>query len=99
VVNVEVGQLWKVTTETFYTSGEHNQYKRPVKIGKGEIIEIRYPCAWHFRTKDDNYFHCTLETLMKNAVLYGKIREKVRFGNNCKTEEILRLYLYDKLGK
>ena len=40
---IAVGQIWEVTTETFLTSGDSSKYKRPIKLSKGEKIEIRYP--------------------------------------------------------
>ena len=92
---IKVGQIWEVTTDEFMTSGESNDYKRPLKLAKGEKIEIRYPYAWHFRTEDSHYLHANSEMILQNCRLFGEIFDKVRFQNKAKFEEILRLRLYD----
>ena len=94
---IAVGQIWEVTTETFLTSGDSSKYKRPIKLSKGEKIEIRYPYDWHFRTEDDHYLHAREDHISQNAKLYGIIWEKVRFNNNAKLKEILDLRLFDKV--
>ena len=93
---VEVGQLYIVTTGSFWTSGKNNKFKRSVLLKKGEVIEIRYPYEWHFRTEDNHYFHVNPQVLEKNAVLFGTIWENVRFANRCELEDILKLGLYKK---
>lgn len=98
-MKVEVGQLWKVTTDNFYTSGERHKLKRPVNIQKDEIIEIRFPYAWHFRTIDAEYFHCTEEMLKENAEPYGMIYEEVRFNNRASLKEIVDIGLYNNIQK
>lgn len=97
-IKIEVGQIWEVTTDNFLTSGKNNEYKRPMQLKKGEKIEIRYPFEWHFRTEDNHYFHCTVQMLLENCTIYGKILERIRFSNIAKLEEILRLRLYDKIN-
>ena len=92
---IKVGQIWQVTTDNFTTSGDHNKYKRPLKLAKGEKIEIRHPYAWHFRTEDSHYFHADAEMILQNCKLFGEIFDKVRLQNRANFEEILRLRLYD----
>ena len=94
-MGVEVGQLYIVQTDVFFTSGRFNKFNRPVNIKKDEIIEIRYPCRWHFRTEDNFYFHCKEDDLLLNCKLYGTIWEKVRFDNKTKLSDILKFKLYD----
>lgn len=96
-MKVQVGQLWKVKTDNFFTTGRHHKVKRPVNILKDEIIEIRFPYAWHFRTIDGEYFNCSEEMLIENAEPYGIIYEKVRFANKANLEQIIELGLYDNL--
>ena len=93
-MKIEQGQLWEVVTDNFWTSGNDNKYKRPVKLKKHEIIEIRYAYAWHFRTEDNYYFHATEKMILDNCNLFGVILGDVRFNNRAKLEEILRLELY-----
>jgi len=94
---MEVGNIYEVITDYFFTSGESNEYKRPIKLKKGEKIEIRYPYEWHFRTEDDNYFHADVEMIDKNCELLGKVSPSIRFENKANLEEILRLNLYVKV--
>ena len=97
---IEVWQIWKVTTDLFLTSGEDEAQKnwgRQTLIRKDELIEIRYPYAWHFRTIDNFYFHASHEAILQNCSLYWKIREKVRWNNNAKLEDIIKLNLFDKV--
>ena len=94
-MKIEQGQIWEVTKEGFLTSGEHNDYNRPLSLKIGEKIEIRYPYQWHFRTEDGNYFHATPEMIVSKCKLLGIIWGKIRWNNNAKLEEILRLKLYD----
>lgn len=94
---IEVGQIWKVTSDTFFTSGEKNKFERPVNILKDEFIEIRYPYEWHFRTYDNHYFHAKPEMIHQNCILHGVIWRKVRFANNCDLKIILDKELFDKV--
>lgn len=99
-MEIVVGQIWEVTTDSFATTGEKDKkLGRRVLLHKGEKIEIRYAYEWHFRTEDNHYFHATPETIKNNARLYGVIWENVRFGNSAKLDDILRLRLYDKRGQ
>lgn len=93
---VQVGQIWEVVSDCFLTSPER-EYKRSVKLDKGEKIEIRYPYKWHFRTADNHYFHVEEEYLLENCSLCGKIWDKVNWNNNAKLDEILKLSLFDKI--
>jgi hypothetical protein len=94
-IKVEVGQIWEVSTDTFFTSGDKDAHKRPTKLKQGERIEIRYPYAWHFRTEDNIYLHCSEEMLIQNAFLFGIIDYKVRQTNKATLYEILRLSLFE----
>lgn len=93
---IEVGQIYEVVTDSFLSSGRSNDYKRPVKLKKGEKIEIRYPFEWHFRTEDRIYLHCDPNVILENCELHGVILEHVSFNNKASLEEILRLRLYDR---
>jgi len=95
-MDIQVGQIWEVTSSSFLTSGENTKFNRQVMLKKGEFIEIRYPYEWHFRTEDDFYFHCNPETILLNCKFIGTIYEEIRFKKNAKLEEILRLELYEK---
>ena len=68
---------------------------RPVKMLVGDIIEIRYPFAWHFRTLDNHYYEASEETILEFARPVGKVFENVSFSNKATTEEIIRLRLYE----
>ena len=37
---IEQGQLWRVTTDEFCTSGEHNKFKRPVNETARSIAKM-----------------------------------------------------------
>jgi len=96
--NIHVGHIYEITTDNFFTSHKDG-YHRETKIRKGEKIEIRYPYEWHFRTEDNEYFHCTAEMIKENSSFFGKILGEVRFQNKATLEEILRLKLYKKKFK
>ena len=96
-MKIKVGQIWEVTTGRFLTSGRNNKYHRPIVIGKGEKIEIRYPYEWHFRAEDNSYFHASEIMIFENCKLIGIITESVRFRNKATLEEIIRLDLYKKV--
>lgn len=96
--DVNVGQIWEVTTELFLTSGQDKPLNRQVKLKKGEKLEIRYPYEWHFRTEDNQYFHCEEVMILQNCKLIGKIWEKIKWQNEAKLDEILRLRLYDPIN-
>lgn len=97
IIEIKTGDLFKITTDNFLTSGKEppTKHNRSVKLNKGEIIEIRYPYAWHFRTEDDFYFHATEKMIIDNCAFHGKIDEKIRSKNKAKLEEILRLDLFE----
>lgn len=102
-MKIEQGQIWKVTTDTFFTSLKNE--KRPgktarqIKLNEGEFIEIRYPYEWHFRTEDNEYFHANAEMIYKNCVYIGKILHDVWFKNKANLSEILKLELYEMEAK
>jgi len=93
---IEVGQLYKVTGDNFITTGTHHTIHRRVFIKKGEIIEIRFPYDWHFRTEDSSYFNATPETIVNNCEIVGTIYANVRFDNIASLKDILKLGLYTK---
>jgi hypothetical protein len=96
---VATGQIWQVTTDEFKTSGKHSRkgyMDRQTILNRTEYIEIRYPYEWHFRTCNDNqYFHCTEEMLLENAVLIGIINPDINFANKHKLKEIIINGLYE----
>jgi hypothetical protein len=97
-MEIKVGQIWKVTTDTFYTSKLNekrpDKIKRQTKLNNGEFIEIRYPFDWHFRTEDNEYFHAEPDMIYQNCMYIGEILQEVQFGNKANLEEIIRLKLY-----
>lgn len=95
-MHIQTGQIWEVTKEGFFTSGENNCFKRPIGLAVGEKIEIRYPYEWHFRTEDNNYFHAKPEMILEHCKFIGDILPEVKFANMANLEEILRLRLYRK---
>jgi hypothetical protein len=96
-MKIEQRMIFEVITDSFFTSGESNNSKRPVNILQGEKIEIRYPYAWHFRTEDNKYFHATKEMISLNCKPFGVILEKIAWENIAELSEILRLKLYTKI--
>jgi len=96
-INIEVGQLY-IVDKPFWTSGDTSEYGNNIKrkMAKGDIIEIRYPYEWHFRTVNNQYDHARTKTLAKYCTFYGKIHENVRFNNGRKLSEILAEELYIK---
>ncbi len=103
---VEVGDLYKVSTDDLWSSGEsHNgkgcdDFGRTVKslvnFKQGEIIEIRYAYQWHIRTSDNKYFHILPEKLVEHCMPFGKIKEDIRSMNNHNLKEIIDNQLFDK---
>lgn len=100
---VEVGDLYEIIDDDFFSSGEHRKRKEngrsvivKTNLNKGEIIEIRYPYAWHFRTIDGEYFHAEPEEIESKCKPFGKIKEETRFNNKKSLKEILEENLYDK---
>ncbi len=96
---IKVGQVWVVKTDNFKTSGRSNEFKRPVLLGKNELIEIRYPFEWHFRTLDDHYWHSEAKDILENCEIFGNIWRNVRFSNHCSLSEIINLSLLDAIGE
>lgn len=93
-MKVEVGQIYKVLAGGLITTNEGNDLKRRVIIEAGELIEIRYPYEWHFRTQDNQYYHVEKGNMLKNCKLFGKVIEQVRFNGKANLDEIIRLKLY-----
>jgi len=96
ISKIKVGQLYKVTGDNFITTGAHNTINRRVFFKKGEIIEIRFPYEWHFRTEDSSYFNATPETIVDNCEFIGTVYEPVRWDNIASLKDILKLRLYNK---
>lgn len=96
--DISQGKLLIVITDSFLTSGEDSCSKRQVHIQMGEIIEIRYPYQWHFRTIDNKYFHAKPEMVANNCDYFGSVLEEVRWHNRADLSEILRLRLYSGNG-
>jgi len=100
IKDIKQGQILKIVTDNFTTSGEDTLEKkylgnRAVLLRKHELIEIRYAYEWHFRTEDAIYFHATPEMIASNCEIFGVVDEKIEFNNNASLEEILRLGLYE----
>ena len=98
MIEIKVGQIWQVCTETFWSSKEdgnklNGRFIR-TKLNRDEYIEIRYPFAWHFRTVDNKYLHAEPSDIAQNCRLIGKINEDVRFSNGKKLQQILDEHLY-----
>lgn len=92
-VEIKVGDIYKVLDEGLITTNK-NGLKRRVHIEAGELIEIRYPYEWHFRTQDNQYYHVETENMLKNCKLFGKVIEQVRFNGKANLDDIIRLKLY-----
>lgn len=97
IADIEVGMLIKVD-KGFWTSGDKNShgFKSKIFIPKGEILEIRYPYQWHFRTQSNYYDHASAEVLVKNCSFFGAVKSDIRFENKHSLSEILEQELYHK---
>ena len=105
---IRQGQLWKVTTNELCGNirvrkeckhcGNITSITERVRLKEGDIIEIRYPYAWHFRTEDDRYIQAEPEVIRNNATLIGEVNEQTRFNNMHKLSEILERKLYTPLS-
>lgn len=97
-MKIQQGVLLQVFKDGFFanpaTVGETGD-PRPVKMIRGDIIEIRYPFAWHFRTLDNHYYEASEETILEFARPVGKVFDNVKMANKATTEEIIRLRLYE----
>jgi len=88
---VEVGQLFRVHT-AFFSELQHRESgrRKKLEIIPGDILEIRYAFAWHFRIADNNiYAHCTEDTLLSHCDFLGVIDYEVRQSNKSSLAEIL----------
>jgi len=101
VVKIEVGQIWQVIDGDFWSSEKSRYYsqefdKRQVRVNfkRGELIEIRYPFAWHLRTVDNIYIHAHPQDILKHCRYYGTIFEDVQQANRKDLKDILREKLY-----
>lgn len=93
---IEVGQLWEVKSDNFlvnlHASGATGG--RKVLLRRGEIIEVRFPFAWHFRTQDNIYMQAPEPEFREHCKFYGVIWSEVRFNNVAELKDILRLKLF-----
>lgn len=94
-IQIQQGQIWKVLTDDFCTTVESNKFSRPIKLIKNELIEIRYPYEWHFRTLDNNYWHAKPDQIIQHCELFGIIWGNVKFNNKCDLADIIKLSLYE----
>lgn len=105
---IRQGQLWKITTNEFCGNidvrkecehcGNVTRHTERVRLKEGDIIEIRYPYEWHFRTEDNRYIQAEPDVILNNATLIGKVNEDIRFNNRHKLNEILERKLYTPLS-
>lgn len=91
---IEVWQIRKVVKNGFLTSCKNNT-KRRILLNEGELIEIRFPTEWYFRTIDEMFFHANTKDILHCCELFWVIYENVRFNNKASLEEVVRLKLYD----
>ena len=92
--NITQGQIWIVNTDRFITSGRSNNFSRGILLKKYELIEIRYPFEWHFRTIDNNYWHAETSEILTHCKLFGKVWGNVSFSNIADLKDIINLSLY-----
>lgn len=102
-MSIKVGDLYEICSDDFWTSGKSSNKiidgrntTLKTNLKNGEIIEIRYPFEWHFRTVDSKYFHASPEEINKKCKPFGKIKEDTRFKNKMSLKEILEYKLYDE---
>ena len=97
---ISKGQIWEVVTERFMAQPNQltksDKKPRAVNLIKGEMIEIRYPFEWHFRTEDNQYFNASSAHILDNCKLVGVIWNNVQLSSCAELADILRLKLYDK---
>lgn len=95
-IDISVGMLLKVE-RGFWTSGKDRKLKEfaaKCYIPKGEIIEIRYPYEWHFRTQSNHYDHVSPDVLCKKCSFFGVVKDDIRFGNKHDLRQIIEQNLY-----
>ena len=92
---IEQRELLEVVTP-FLCNQSSEVIKRKIQLEVGEIIEIRFPYAWHFRTIDNVYLQADEDVLAVNTKAYGRVWENVAFRNQCNLKIILDNNLYEK---
>lgn len=94
-IRIETGQLF-IVDRGFWTSGNEKDggFKCKRFMPKGEVLEIRYPYAWHFRTSNNTYDHVDPKILKSKCSFFGVIHNDIRFNNKHKLKEILEENLY-----
>lgn len=73
-------------------------FKRSWYVTKNQILEIRYPYAWHFRNTCNTYAHAPEDILREHCSLFGYVDRKVRWENDKKLSEILSQDLFKPYG-
>lgn len=104
MIEIKVGQIWQVIDDEFWSSErsdsshklreEYEKRTIMINLKRGELIEIRYPTEWHYRTIDNLYLHSEPIDILKHCRLYGIINEDIRFNNRLKLKEILEQRVY-----
>jgi hypothetical protein len=94
-------ELWKCKKEigVAQKSYKEDEHHRKILIEKDEIVEFRYHHSVHFRTIDDIYCVLSEDVFYEHFEPYGKIYKDVKFANNCKLSDIIRLGLFHKEPK
>lgn len=98
-MKIEQGQIWKVETPmivNYDPIGKSEIGKRKILLEKGEMIEIRYPFAWHFRTEDNVYFQADEVNILKNCSFFGTIKDDICSMNRHSLKQILEMELFVK---
>ena len=112
---IDVGTLLRVETSFIalrhqnysYSTFQEGEFKsKPLSINdawyvtRGEVIEIRYPYAWHFRNNCNTYAQAPEDILRQNCSFFGVINPDIRFENRLSLNEILSgRYYTDHTGK
>ena len=94
-IKIEQGMLL-IVKRGFWTSGDNSDggFRCKRFMPKGEILEIRYPYEWHFRTSSNIYDHAPAKKLMANCEFFGYIKKDIRFENKHQLKSILEEKLY-----
>ena len=94
-IKIEQGMLLLVK-RGFWTSGHKTDggFKCKRFIPKGDVLEIRYPYEWHFRTSNDTYDHATTNKLSANCDFFGYVKSEINFQNKHSLRQILDDGLY-----
>lgn len=96
-IRLEVGMLLKVE-KSFMVKVDMDcgTFTGMRKIKKGQIIELRFQCDWHFRTECNTYCETSADKINANCSFFGNIHQDTRFYNNTKLSEIISKELFHK---